>query len=54
MHAAGLALGVASGVVGRAELIDLYWFEAEAEHSGDFISGFTADEIRRAPRLPKP
>jgi hypothetical protein len=33
---------------------DLYWVEAVARKNGEFIEGFTVDEIRRAPRLPKP
>jgi hypothetical protein len=32
----------------------VYWFEAKAELSGEFVTGFKVDEIRRAARLPKP
>jgi hypothetical protein len=33
---------------------DLYWIEAVAQMKGGLVEGFKVEEIRRAPRLPKP
>lgn len=42
------------GAVFAADEHDLYWIEAVAQMKSGFVEGFKVEEIRRAPRLPKP